>query len=317
MQMLIQKSDIILVTGHRGMVGSALIRTLSDCGYDNLATVGREQVDLCDLPAVEQVFRDIKPAVVLHAAAMVGGIQANIDHPADFLSANASMALNVIGTAARSGVKRLCFLGSSCVYPRAAPQPMPEDCLLTGPFEPTNEGYALAKVLGLRFAEYCHRQLGLNAFSVMPCNLYGTKDHYDLQRSHVVTALVKRFVDAADETRGSVTLWGTGSARRELMHVEDAAKAIVFLLERYLGNDHINVGTGEDVTIRELAELVAACTGFRGKIDWDATKPDGMPRKCLDVSRLRGLGFKPTVTLDSGIERTVSEYRELKREGKA
>ncbi len=311
--MLIDKSDVILVTGHRGMVGSALLRVLQSRGYQHVVTKGRDQLDLTDRGLVEKFFQEHSPTVVIHAAALVGGIQANIDQPADFLASNAMMAINVIGTAARVGVKRLCFLGSSCVYPRAAPQPMREDCLLTGPFEPTNEGYALAKVVGLRYAEYCHRQLGLNAFSVMPCNLYGTNDHFDLHRSHVVTALVKRFCDAMDTNQRTVTLWGTGTARREVMHVDDAAAAIVFLMERYADDDHINIGTGEDVTIRELAETVADCAGYKGAIEWDTSKPDGMPRKCLDVTRLRNCGFSPSISLQKGIEQTVREYRAIVR----
>lgn len=310
--MLINHSDVIFVTGHRGMVGSALVGTLRERGYGNVVTRTRQELDLCAPTAVDSAFRDLRPTVVIHAAALVGGIQANIDQPADFLSANAMMALNVIGSAARWGVRRLCFLASSCVYPREAEQPMREDCLLTGPFEPTNEGYAIAKLLGLRFAEFCRRQYGLGAFSAMPCNLYGTNDHYDLHRSHVVTALVKRFVDAVDSGQSTITLWGTGEARRELMHVADAANAILLLLERYGGHDHVNVGTGEDVAIRDLAEMVAASTRYGGSIEWDASKPDGMPRKCLDVGRLRELGFRPAVSLRAGIEKTVREYRILK-----
>jgi GDP-L-fucose synthase len=315
--MKLSKNDLIFVTGHRGMVGSGIVRRLHALGYERTLTAGREDLDLCQTASVEQFFAKHRPDVVVHAAARVGGIKANMDAPAEFLRDNVLMNVNVIHAAAKNGTRRLCFLGSSCIYPRECPQPMQEESLLTGPLEPTNEGYALAKIAGLRYAEYCHRQYGLDAFSVMPCNLYGTNDHFDLAKSHVITALVKRFCDAVDRGDAVVTAWGTGSARREFLHVDDAAAATVMLLERYEGNDFINIGPGDDVTIRELSELVARLAGFEGRIEWDASKPDGMPRKCLDVSRLLALGFRPAIGLEAGVAQTIAEYRELQRKGQA
>lgn len=313
--MNITTKDLIFVSGHNGMVGNAVVRALTLRGYRNIITASRSQLELCNSVAVQKFFKQHCPSVVVHAAARVGGIKANIDAPADFLRDNVLMNVNVIHAAATAGTRRLCFLGSSCIYPRDCVQPMPEAVLLTGPLEPTNEGYALAKIAGLRYAEYCRRQYGLDAFSVMPCNLYGPNDHFDLARSHVITGLIKRFCDAVDAGQQLVTAWGTGSARREFLHVDDAAAAIVMLLESYSGHDFINVGSGDDVTIRELAELVARLAGFQGRIEWDSSKPDGMPRKCLDVSQLKALGFRPTIGLEAGVKQTIAEYRELQRKG--
>jgi GDP-L-fucose synthase len=242
----------------------------------------------------------------------VGGIQANLSHPAEFLHDNLIMQCNVIHQAFLHEVRKLCFLGSSCVYPRDCPQPMREEHLLTGPLEPTNEGYAIAKIAGLKMVEYYRRQYGFNGVSLMPCNLYGTNDHFDFENAHVLSSLVRRFVDAVDDQADAVTVWGTGSARREFMHVDDAARAVLFAMESYEAGEILNVGWGDDISIKELAETVAGLTGFTGCLEWDRTKPDGMPRKCMDVSRMRALGFSPRITLREGIERTIGEFRALK-----
>jgi len=315
--MKIKYDDLIFVSGHRGMVGSAVVRRLAASGYHRILTAPREKLDLREADSVTDYFAQHRPTVVVHAAARVGGIKANMDAPADFLRENMLISINVIHAAVIAETRRLCFLGSSCIYPRECAQPMREESLLTGSLEPTNEGYALAKIAGLRFAEYCHKQHHLDSFSVMPCNLYGTNDHFDLTKSHVLTALVKRFCDAADCGLETVIAWGTGSARREFLHVDDAAAAIVMLLERYEGNDFINLGTGADVTIRELSSLVARLAGFHGRIEWDSSKPDGMPRKCLDVSRLQALGFRPLIDLEAGVRQTIAEYRALQSEKQA
>ena len=301
----------ILVTGHTGMVGKTFMTCLAKRGFMDVRVAARAQCDLTEESDVAALFASVRPEVVFHFAAKVGGIQANRAFPADFLYENLSMQNNVIRHCQRSRVRKLLFLGSSCIYPRDAPQPMKEEYLLTGPLEPTNEGYALAKIAGLRLAQYFHQQHGLPCINPMPCNLYGPGDTYDLDRSHVLSALVRRFVDAREGRSRTVTLWGTGTARREFMHVEDLAEALLFLVEQYDSPEIINVGTGEDQTIRELAELVAEVVGYDGRIEWDTTMPDGMPRKCLDVSRLRQLGYRHRITLRSGIESVVAEYRAL------
>ncbi|MCK5218942.1 GDP-L-fucose synthase, partial [bacterium] len=246
-------------------------------------------------------------------AARVGGIQANIDHPAEFLYENLAIQNNVIHQSYLSGVKKICFLGSSCIYPKECPQPMKEEYLLTGPLETTNEGYALAKIAGVKMIEFYRKQYGFCGISVMPCNLYGTNDSFDPLHSHVLSALVKKFVDAVDNKAQSVTMWGTGTARREFMHVDDAAEAILFLMEYYDSPQLINIGWGEDISIKELALLIAQKVGFEGELIWDTTKPDGMLRKCMDVSRIKTLGYAPKITLEKGIQKTIEEYREFKR----
>jgi len=245
----------------------------------------------------------------------VGGIRANVDAPYAFLSENVVGTLNVLDAALRHGAERVLFLGSSCVYPREAAQPMREDALLTGPLEPTNEGYALAKIVGLRALQYAEREGRIRGVAAMPSNIYGTNDHFDLARSHVLSALVRRFVDAEIEGRESVTLWGTGSARREFIHVHDVARALLLLWDRQANAEIVNVGTGSDVSIRELSELVRAATGFRGSAHWDITQPDGMPRKCVDISKLRALGFRALISLEEGISMTVDEYRQRRAAG--
>jgi len=305
------KQDKIYVAGHNGMVGSAIVRLLESRGFGNLLLASRSQLDLKDSLAVSEFFEGQKPDVVILAAARVGGIAANSNFPAEFLYENLAIQNNVIHQSYLHGVKKLCFLGSSCIYPRQCPQPMKEEYLLGGPLEPTNEGYALAKIVGLKMVEYYHKQYGFDGVSVMPCNLYGTNDNFDPEQCHVLSALVKRFVDAVSSQEESVTVWGSGKARREFMHVDDAAEAILFVMEHSELAGPINIGTGSDITIKELAFMVAAKAGYKGKIDWDTRRPDGMPVKCMDVSKLSKLGFKPKISLEQGVQKTIEEYRKI------
>lgn len=293
------------------MLGSALCRNLSALGYSNLITRTSSELDLTRQDAVFQFFNVEKPAYVLLAAAKVGGIAANISMPAQFLYENLNIQNNVIHASNFSGVKKIVFLGSSCIYPRDCSQPMKEEYMLTGKPEPTNEGYAIAKIAGLKMIEYYHRQYGLKGFSVIPCNLYGTNDSFDPAHSHVLSALVKKICDAKKKGDNQVVVWGTGNAKREFMHVDDCANAIIFLFENYEKNDFINVGTGEDISINTLAELIASKVGFKGDILFDINKPDGMPRKCMDVSRLHRLGFRHSISLEQGINKTINEYNNL------
>ncbi len=308
---MINKNEKIFIAGHRGMLGSALCRNLSALGYSNLITRTSSELDLTRQDAVFQFFNEEKPAYVLLAAAKVGGIAANISMPAQFLYENLNIQNNVIHASNFSGVKKIVFLGSSCIYPRDCPQPMKEEYMLTGKPEPTNEGYAIAKIAGLKMIEYYHRQYGLKGFSVIPCNLYGTNDSFDPAHSHVLSALVKKICDAKKKGDNQVVVWGTGNAKREFMHVDDCANAIIFLFENYEKNDFINVGTGEDISINTLAELIASKVGFKGDILFDINKPDGMPRKCMDVSRLHRLGFRHSISLEQGIDKTINEYNNL------
>jgi GDP-L-fucose synthase len=292
------------------MVGAAVVRALRARGYSNLILTSRSETDLTDSVAVKRLFKAEKPEVVVLAAARVGGIQANIADPTGFLYDNLMIQNNVIKESFKHGVEHFCFLGSSCIYPRECPQPMKEEYLLTGPLEPTNEGYAIAKIAGLRLLEYYRRQYGFLGYTLVPCNLYGTNDSFDPQNSHVLSALVRKIVDAVDAGGREVTMWGTGSARREFMHVDDCAAAVQFFLDAPPTESFLNVGCGDDVSIKQLAERIADIGGFRGEMRWDASKPDGMPRKCVDVTRLREYGFRPTVTLDEGITQTIAEYRQ-------
>ncbi len=294
------------------MVGSAIVRRLRERRFDNLVLRSHSELDLVDCAAVDDFFKTQKPDVVILAAARVGGIQANIDFPARFLYENLAIQNNVISRSHLYNVKKFCFLGSSCVYPRQCPQPMKEEYLLTGPLEPTNEGYALAKIAGLKMVEFYRRQYAFNGISVMPCNLYGTGDSFDPMHSHVLSALVKKFVDAASDGVESVTVWGTGTAKREFMHVDDAAEAILFLMAHYDSDRFINVGWGRDIAIKELAETIAEKAGFKGRIIWDKSRPDGMARKCLDVSQMNDCGYEPKITLTEGIEKTIEEYKLLR-----
>lgn len=291
------------------MVGQALVKEMSAQGWTGLLLPRRAGLDLLDQRAVDTYLAVNRPRYIFHLAALVGGIRANVDAPYAFLSENVVSTFNLLDAALRHGIERVLFLGSSCVYPREAAQPMREDALLTGPLEPTNEGYALAKIVGLRALQYAEREGRIRGVAAMPSNIYGSNDHFDLARSHVLSALVRRFVDAEIEGRDSVTLWGTGSARREFIHVHDVARALLLLWDRQPNAEIVNVGTGFDVSIRELAELVRRATGFRGQLHWDTTQPDGMPRKCVDISKLRALGFRALVSLDEGIAMTIEEYR--------
>lgn len=304
-------SKRILITGGSGMVGSALKRCLGATQISMvLLTPSREQMNLTDNLSVARFFAENEPELVLMAGAKVGGIEANRADPTGFLNENLKIQLNLFEACQRHQVEKIMFLGSSCIYPRDCSQPMKEDYLLTGPLEPTNEGYALAKLAGLKLAQYMFRQYGLKTVCPIPCNLYGTNDHFDLGRAHVLSALVKRFVDAVNDKSPEITLWGTGKARRELMHVDDAAEGMLFIMENFDDPEPVNLGTGEDVTISELAAMIAKESGFTGKILWDPSKPDGMPRKCLDIAKIREKGFSPRITLEEGIKRTIAEYRD-------
>ena len=297
-------TDAIYVAGHRGMVGAALVRLLRARGYDNLLLRTRAELDLCDANTVRAFYDKHRPDYVFVAAAKVGGIWANSTQSVEFLSENLQIELNVINSAYAVKVKKLLFLGSSCIYPKLAPQPISEDSLLTGSLEPSNEAYALAKICGIRLCQAYAKQYGANYISAMPTNLYGPEDNFDLQTSHVLPALIRKFHIAKDEGRPSVKLWGTGSPYREFLHVDDLAEACLFLMETYDSPELINVGCGQDVTIRELAALVGKVIGFSGQLEWDTTKPDGTPRKLLDVSRLNKLGWKASTPLEEGIRAT-------------
>ncbi len=292
------------------MVGAALVRRYAREPGVTLLLRSRRELDLTNQAAVEAFYAEARPDAAIIAAAKVGGIQANHTYPADFLYDNLVIAANCLHGAYRAGVPRLLFLGSSCIYPKLAPQPMPEGCLLTGPLEPTNEAYAVAKIAGLKLAEYYRRQHGVLYHSAMPTNLYGPGDHYHLQHSHVLPALLRKFHEAKTAGRAEVTAWGTGTPRREFLHVDDLADACAFLLDLADPPGLINVGTGTDVTIRELTELVATVVGFTGRIVWDSTKPDGTPRKLLDVSRLSGLGWRARLSLAEGVALTYRSYRD-------
>lgn len=307
------KEDRIFVAGHAGMVGSALKRKLLQEGFLNIITAPRRTLDLRDPKGVELFFAQERPDYVMLAAAKVGGIQANRQFPAEFLYDNLMIQTNVIHQAYQSGVKKVLLLGSSCIYPRECPQPMKEEYLMTGLLEPTNEAYALAKIAGLRMAQYYHHQYDLRAICPIPCNLYGPNDSFDPQRSHVLSALVKKIIDAVDEDRPEVVLWGSGIARREFMHVDDLARALLILMDEWESPDIINVGTGSDLSIRELAMLVAQKVNYSGKIVWDTSMPDGMPRKCVDISKLSKLGFQPMISLEEGIEGVIKGYRAIQK----
>lgn len=298
------KTARIFVAGHRGLVGSAIVRRLQADGYVNLLLQSKSELDLRNQAAVEQFFARERPEFVFLAAGKVGGIHANDTLPADFIRDNLMIQVNVIDAAYRHSASKLLFLGSSCIYPRQAPQPMPEDCLLSGPLEPTNEWYAVAKIAGLKMCQAYRRQYGFNAICVMPTNLYGPGDNFDLQNSHVLPALIRKFHEAKLRGDAEVVVWGSGLPRREFLHVDDLANACVFLIERYDSEAWVNVGWGEDVSIAELANLIGDIVGFTGRLRFDTSKPDGTPRKLLDTTRLRSLGWTPKIPLRDGIAAT-------------
>ena len=299
----------VYVAGHRGLVGSAIWRHLTASGFTSLVGRTSAELDLRDRPAVDAFFEAERPAYVVLAAAKVGGIVANATYPAEFLSDNLRIQLNVLDAASRVGVERLLFLGSSCIYPKHAPQPIPESALLTGPLEPTNDAYAIAKIAGVLHVQALRREYGASFVSAMPTNLYGPGDNFDLQTSHVLPALIRRMHEARQSGAPAVTLWGTGSPRREFLHVDDLARACLHVLEAYDDPEPINVGVGSDVAISDLAALVAEVVGYGGAVEWDTSKPDGTPRKLLDVSRITALGWRAEIGLREGIEATYAWFR--------
>ena len=305
---MMEKDAKIYVAGHRGMVGSAICRELERQGYTNIITRTHAQLDLCRQDAVDAFFAEERPEYVFLAAAKVGGIQANSEAPADFMYQNMMLEMNVIHSAWRNGCRKLEFLGSSCIYPRMAPQPMKEDCLLTSPLEETNEAYALAKIAGLKYCAYLNKQYGTDYISVMPTNLYGPNDNYHPEHSHVLPALIRRFHEAKEAGAPSVTCWGDGSPLREFLYVDDLANLCVYLMNHYSGDETINAGSGKEISIRELAELVARVVDYRGEILWDTSKPNGTPRKLLDVSKAAALGWRYEMELEDGIRLAYQDF---------
>ena len=305
---MMKKDAKIYVAGHCGMVGSAICRELKRQGYTNIITRTHAQLDLCRQDAVDAFFAEERPEYVFLAAAKVGGIQANSEAPADFMYQNMMLEMNVIYSAWRNGCRKLEFLGSSCIYPRMAPQPMKEDCLLTSPLEETNEAYALAKIAGLKYCAYLNKQYGTDYISVMPTNLYGPNDNYHREHSHVLPALIRRFHEAKEAGAPSVTCWGDGSPLREFLYVDDLANLCVYLMNHYSGDETINAGSGKEISIRELAELVARVVDYRGEILWDTGKPNGTPRKLLDVSKAAALGWRYKMELEDGIRLAYQDF---------
>ncbi len=303
-----EKTAKIYVAGHRGLVGSAITRALKSQGYNNLVFRTQAELDLMDQKATAEFFAKEKPEYVFLAAAMVGGIKANSERPADFILNNLTIQNNVISAAHKNEVKKLLFLGSSCIYPRECPQPIKEEYLLTGPLEETNIAYAVAKIAGIIMSQSFNKQYGTNYISVMPTNLYGPNDNFDLETSHVLPALIRKFHDAKVQNKPEVVMWGTGKAKREFLYVDDLADALVYLMNNYSGGEIVNIGTGKDLTIKKLGEIIKEVVGFKGKVIQDLTKPDGTPQKQLDVSRLHSLGWKHKVELKEGIEKTYQWF---------
>lgn len=307
-RLTIPKNAKIFVAGHSGMVGSALVRKLSENGYCNVVTKSRQTLDLTHHDAVEKFFQKDRPEYVIDAAAKVGGIHSNNTYPADFIRDNLQIQTNLIDNAHRSGVKKFVFLGSSCIYPKMAPQPLSENSLLTGPLEPTNQWYAIAKIAGIKMCQAYRKQHGFDAICLMPTNLYGPSDNFNLESSHVLPALIRKFHNAKLNGSKSAVIWGTGTPQREFLHVDDLADACVFLMENYSADQIINVGTGKDISIRNLAELIREIVGFRGDINFDTCKPDGTPRKLLDMSRMQCMGWQARISLSDGIASTYEWF---------
>ncbi len=305
-----KNEDAIFLAGHRGLVGSAILRRLTNDGFTRILTRGRSELDLADTRAVVEFFQKEKPAVVIVAAARVGGIKTNNEQPVEFLLNNLQIQNNLIRAAHENRARKLLFLGSSCIYPKFAPQPIPESALLGGPLEPTNEAYAIAKIAGIKLCQAYAREYGDNFISAMPTNLYGPNDNFDLATSHVLAALLRKAHEAKEAGARAMVVWGSGKPRREFLHVDDLAAACVFLLQNYDSAEITNVGTGSDISIRELAELICQIVGFRGELSWDASQPDGTPRKLLDISKIRSLGWEPEISLRDGIARTYEWFRQ-------
>jgi GDP-L-fucose synthase len=310
-----EKKSKIYIAGHRGLVGSAIVRKLAEKGYTNLVTRPRNELDLTDQPSVERFFEREKPEYVFLGAAKVGGIYANNAYPAEFIFSNMQVQMNVINSSWKFGAKKLLFLGSSCIYPKHASQPMREDALMSGPLEPTNEAYALAKIAGIVMCQSYNRQYRTDFISVMPTNLYGPNDNYHPKNSHVLPGLIRRFHEAKVNNVQKVTIWGTGNPTREFLYSDDCAEACIYLMERYSGNDIVNIGSGREITIRDLALLVKETVGFKGVLEFDSTQPDGTPRKLLDCSRIHALGWRHSVELEQGIGRAYEDFKKMQGDG--
>jgi GDP-L-fucose synthase len=309
------KNSKIYVAGHMGMVGSAIVRDLERKGFNNIVTRTRKELDLINQKDVMNFFETERPEYIFLGAAKVGGIIGNKENPASFIYENLMVEINIIDSAYKTNVKKLLFLGSSCIYPKFAPQPMTEDSLLSGALEPTNEFYAIAKIAGIKLCQAYRKQYGCNFISVMPTNLYGEHDCYNLQNSHVIPAMIRKFHEAKESSSPDVTIWGTGTPKREFLYADDLANACTFLMENYNEYEHINIGTGVDVTIKELAETIQKVTGYKGEIIFDTTKPDGTPRKLLDVSKLNNLGWKYSIELEAGLKMAYNAFLEETRNG--
>ena len=310
---MLNKNTKIYVAGHTGMVGSAILRYLELNSFSNVVVRTHAELDLTNNAAVKNFFEVEKPELVVLAAAKVGGIKSNNTFPVEFLSQNLLIQTNVLEYSYKTGVKKFVYLGSSCMYPRECVQPIKEEYLLTGPLEPTNEAYAIAKISGLRLAQYYTREYGMQTLNVIPCGLYGTNDHYEPEKSHVITATIKKLIDAIENNQDEIIMWGSGSPLREFMHIDDFPGALFYLIETWNTAEHINIGSGEEISIKDLTKLIADLTQYKGKVVWDTSMPDGMPRKFLDTSKLRQLGYKPTITFEDGLKRTIAEYVLLKR----
>jgi GDP-L-fucose synthase len=306
------KTDKIYITGHRGMLGSKTVDVFLRNGYNNIITTTHSELDLRNQQAVEDFFQKEKPKYVLHIAAKVGGIKANIDNPAVFLYDNLIMQANVINSSYNNGVEKFVFIGSSCIYPKHSPQPMKEEYLMSGGLEPTNEGYAIGKIAGIKLLETYNLQYGFNGINLIPSNLYGPNDTFDLNHAHVLSSLVKRIIDAKENNDSRITLWGTGFARREFLHVDDFSQAILYFFENYNSPKSINIGPVTDVSSLELANLICQKVGYLGEINWDSSKPDGMLRKCMDVTNMKREGFQPKIDLSEGINQVINSYKNNK-----